>query len=191
MEKNNGFQDDDQKVFCFIENQNCYSFERLTAFLKLHNLPLKQSWYFYCAGKMKLFDDKEISNIPKLKKKYNGHLISDIYYWDSFVLNKRSRIEKIKARAVHESKSISWFDKKYIDINESESSIEFIEEAWQSILSELEWEKKEEHYSDYMDSLAEISFDDNDNDNDRSFCDACQSSPCMCSDPEKTSTLRQ
>jgi hypothetical protein len=188
MKKKNGFKDDDQKVFCFIENQNCYSFERLTAFLKFHNLPLKPSWYFYCAGKMKLFDDKGISNIPKLKKKYNGHFISEIYYWDRYVQSKRSRVEKIKEKAANESKSIRWFDQKFIDIYENESSIEFIEEAWNSVLSELEWEKKEEQYNDYMDSLAEISFDDYDN--DRFFCDACQSSPCMCSDPEKTSTIR-
>lgn len=78
----------------------------------------------------------------------------------------------------------------YVDINENtiktladKSIREFCEEF--NLMKDLEREKMEENYDSYY---------NNDNDfyegnSDPNYCGACGESPCMCSDPERTSTI--
>ncbi len=70
----------DQKVFTFINSEECRSYSDFTNYLYKSHLPLYERWAFYFFGKKSWINEKTISEMAyKGYTQYGCYIFSDIY----------------------------------------------------------------------------------------------------------------
>jgi hypothetical protein len=150
------------------------AFDDLILFMRAQNFTLDVKYFFYYAGKLGL--------------KY-FHLPNSVLYWNNIVLEdmknaellceqESGRFNKIKEPTQDEVKNHKTILNNLFDF----SSEEYKTKVWEKV-SHQNWLDYEEQKTHTRKSVEDY-YDDEDED----FCNACQNSPCICSDPERTST---
>jgi hypothetical protein len=180
-----------KKVVDFINNRSYFkesgayrdiesSFYKLTEFLKKENLSCIPQYYFYLAGKLNFSD---------------FYFPIEVYYWHTFKMKRIKDIiekenyerllkEELDSDRPHQS-VIKNYENKLFMLRKA-SFDNFNKYAWEYIKDE----QVTEAYIDSMNSEQERLYNiGEENEYDNNFCEACQNSPCICSDPERTSTI--
>lgn len=170
---------EDQKVFKFINSDECQNFDDLHNFLGDNNLPWRTRWIYYFFGKKNWIDDETINNMGEPgHDNYGPYLYDTIYWWERFLADENKIKNQIRDELKEEGKLVNSLEVQEI----------FIDRAWEYINNMSDAARQDEN--DRL--LREDREFDNDNyynRNDEAYCAACSESPCACSDPERTSTL--
>lgn len=164
----------DQKVFTFINSEECRSYSDFTTFLWKNNLPLYERWAYYFLGKKNWISEQSIAEMEyNGYTQYGAYIFSDIYYWKDFLRNDYEKNERERIKIEINSKNA---------FTEEVSKI-FCEKGWDYVSDRSNTDQEiEKADRDYDDDLEISSDRESDNDN---YCAACDSSPCMCSDNDR------
>jgi hypothetical protein len=147
-----------EDVYKFLNSTRLKTPDDIFIFLRVKGYPLKLEWLFYGLAKIDYFQDRR-NYAPENTGTYKGHYFTETYYWEYLI--KGERLKPISKR-----------NKRRFD----EYSIEMNKRIWKDVT-----QLSHESLFPEDDNFFYVS-------DDNSFCDACQQSPCMCSDPERTST---
>lgn len=173
-------QIDDQKVFTFINSNSCNFYEDLKNFLYENKLPIKSRWAFYFFGKKQSITENVISSMEiETFDSYGGYINGEIYYWDCY-LNSSYHF---KEREFIQLKLIENGE----EANEQNIQEEYIKQGYNFVEKSLKNDKECENYrwlEEYSNNQVYIEPS-----NEFEVCSACQESPCLCSDRERTSTI--
>jgi len=165
----------DQKVLTFINSEECRSFRDFTDFLRINYLPLYERWAFYFFGKKNWINEKSITEMA-----YNGYtqygcyIFSDIYHWKVYLMDNREKGERERIKIEINSKSA---------YSEEVSKI-FCENAWGYVSDQ--YNNDVENQNDFL--AKDLDYDTKTNyqdDSDKNYCEACDNSPCICSDKDR------
>lgn len=162
----------DQEIFRFINSEYCSSYNVLLNYVRKRNLPLNERWVFYLLGKLNYINDQVIEGMSvKSYRTYGGVLFPEVKHWRRYLegeFEERKRIQEGLNAGTPYDESVSY---------------QYYAEGWEFVRDEMEYDVDRD--TDEWIERDEYGLDLNEDDE---YCDACQNSPCMCSDQEKTST---
>jgi hypothetical protein len=158
-----------KQVFDFIENRDKIELFSLFYFLRKNNLPIKTSWVFYCLGKAKNKNCSRKAEILNslLDGNYYSEFLPELYYWNHYRYS----------RAIPDSGTLVTYDF---------DSDDFIKECWEYVDDQMKNDEENRLYEASLEAYAN-AYEGYDPYAAR-YCGSCNESPCMCSDPERTST---
>ncbi len=172
---------DDMAVFSFINSKNCKTYSSLKDFLYKNNLPIRARWAFYYFGKFNWIDTKLISEMScDCWDSYGGYIFGEIYYWEEYLNEEHEHKDNIKQEFMEEGKEAT--DEEIHKIY-MKRGIDFVNDCEENDRDSEKYRYYQEYY-EQMSSGSSYGYDGG-----SSFCEACQQSPCMCSDREQSSTL--
>lgn len=172
--RNKDFESD-QLVFSFINSEQCCSYEDLRYFLISNDLPLLERWLFYFLGKKDEISKYTIEEM-KNESSFGGYVYGAAYYWKEYLSNEKQEKEDI----------ITELKNNREEITEDKVHKMYLQNGWTYVDDNVNMES----YIMGDDSITEEFTDNEVSERGRSeFCGACESSPCRCSDREKTSTM--
>lgn len=139
--------------------------------------------------------DEELYKLVEsiIQKLSSGFKVIFQYELDRIVEEIKFELNEIKQiqKSINERKNKQQIDDKLdqIEQNDIKFHIENIKSELDDLWIYLLQEQEDEEYNDEV--VVEFYKDeyDSDYDDDGPYCYACQESPCMCSDPERTSTV--
>ncbi len=170
----------DQQVFRFINSNNCCSYNDLKSFLISNKFPFNSRWIFYFLGKKNQLSENEIHFMMNSEVDcFGGYIYGEVYFWEYYfdeTTEKRQIVQEFKNQGL----TIN-------DINEEDLHKLYVEKGYNQMESFLESVRESAAFNlerKFWDVQDAIPIRESDND----YCEACQESPCMCSDREKTSS---
>ena len=170
--RNSDFRDD-IKVYTFVNSAHC-SYNEFRQFLILNALPLRERWAFYFFGKSRSLDNIAIGDMEiQGPRYYGGFVYGEIYYWQKYLRDELETRQSIES-----------------DLRERGEPVtpEIVNHAW----IERGWAFVADGINDgeYCDDNIEADFNFRSSSRN-AYCEACQESPCMCSDREKSSMTNE
>lgn len=157
-------------VYEYLLQEKAVSYGFFLLFLERNNLPPERDWILFCLGRW-FGEGESIAKelIETLVSNENlDEEMPEIFFWDKYIsiCTSKMRMDGIATPDL-----------------ESE---DFIKNGWDYIREEIKFYKEYESWGDGLarkaDGWIDRSYED------QSFCSSCGESPCMCSDPEQTST---
>ncbi|HMG15490.1 MAG TPA: hypothetical protein VK590_08595 [Saprospiraceae bacterium] len=173
----------DQKVIKFMNSEGCKSYDSLIDYLTTNQIPLREKWIFYFYGKNNTINEDGIISHSIIRHDfYGGFIDGEIHHWEKYLKDESDRKYQIRKEFEEKGQTYKLFE---IDNLFIEEGFEFVKE-----MVDRDWE----NYIDQENYKAEKEYDRWANNRpfkneESSYCGACLSSPCMCSDREKSSTV--
>lgn len=170
---------DDLKVFSFIISEKCTHYYALINFLKENNLPVRARWVYYFFGKNNWLTELNIKEIASREfNSYGGYLEGLPYYWDAYLGNSYEDKQSIENELKEKGEK---FDKETINKI-------YYERGWEYAIDNVEYNENRILEAMADEHIEEMNYKYYGQDDESSYCEACQNSPCICSDRERTST---
>jgi len=173
---------DDLKVFSFIIGESCTNYFSFINFLKENNLPVRARWIYYFFGKNNWLSKSNIKEIASREyNSYGGYLDGLAYYWGRYLENSYEDMKSIEKELQDKGEQ---FEKNII------YKI-YYERGWEYAVDCVDYDENRILEAMADEHMAEMNYRYYGQDNGSSYCEACQNSPCICSDREKTSTSNE
>ena len=176
---------DDQKVFRFINSESCNTYIDLSDFLKENNLPYRERWVFYFFGKTNLIDEKSIKNMSsKDQLCYGGLIEGEVLHWQNYFSQEYKTKDEIREELFKSGQNEYWPTAEEVNKIFLERGFSYVENRIENDYLSAE----DQAGSEYDEMMRNAKYN---SDDDTSYCGACESSTCICSDPERTSTIKR
>ncbi len=124
---------DDQKVFRFINSNECLTLGCLFSFLKDNFLPVRERWVFYLLGKFNDINESVIS-LMEDRELFGGYFCGETYFWSIYLENERDKKEEISNEISIRNKEIRIRLKEIEeDINNLEHNIRVLDNCTKEV----------------------------------------------------------
>lgn len=166
-------------VFDYINTAKDLRITALFDFLRNQNYPVYPSWVFYFLGRHSKVDEFLLKKMKETGfNTYDELIYGELYYWTRYLERSFYEFKKDYCDDFSENNTLEKIpnDEKIYEI--------YFSKGWDEVDGEIENQVNTQfHELSKNDNVGEPKI------TTQEECEACGEHPCMCSDPERTSSV--